>query len=425
MRRSRPRPMSIASPPPHVDPVTDRPDRFARARRLLASARALLSEQPVLDALPRGMRVTVVRRIAQQEAARIGSSGWILVPIALLLGRVDLARIDAGVFTTSWVWPTLAAIHVVIGLTAIPALIIAHRRRREPFLSSKPLQGTFLWMLGCSTMAVALLGVRYRETAFEFNISLVALNLVYYTPPRIRVAWTLGATLTAILMVPAPDVHLSAAHTALVNEIIVTALAYVSIANFAGRQRIQSVRLEQELFALAHLDALTGVASRRRVEEGLAAALAGRRADLGPGRPSRPLPASKDAAATTSVILLDLDHFKSVNDAHGHPIGDAFLAATARVLQQRVRLDDIVGRWGGEEFLVVCPGTTLAEATALAESLRQRIATRDFPDVGHRTASFGVAAAQAGDTPETLIARADAALYAAKRAGRDRVIAAP
>jgi len=74
---------------------------------------------------------------------------------------------------------------------------------------------------------------------------------------------------------------------------------------------------------------------------------------------------------------------------------------------------------------VVCPGTTLAEATALAESLRQRIATRDFPDVGHRTASFGVAAARPGDTPEALIARADAALYAAKRAGRDRVIAAP
>ena len=415
--------MSIASPPPH--PVTDRPERFVWARRLLDSAHALLSEQRVLDALPRELRVTVVRRIAQQEAARIGSSGWILAPVALLLGRVDLARIDAGVFTTSWVWPTLAAIHVVIGLTAIPALVIAHRRRREPFLSSKPLQGTFLWMLGCSTMAMALLGIRHRETAFEFNISLVALNLVYYTPPRIRVAWTLGASLAAILMVPPPDVHLSAAHTALINEIVVTAMVYVAIANFAGRQRIQSVRLEQELFALAHLDALTGLASRRRVEEGLAAALAGRRADLGPGRPSRPLTEGNDSAAATSVILLDLDHFKAVNDGHGHPTGDALLVATARVLQQRVRLDDIVGRWGGEEFLVVCPGTTLAEATALAESLRERIASRDFPEVGHCTASFGVATARPGERPEALVARADAALYAAKRAGRDRVVTAP
>ena len=377
----------------------------------------------MLDALPRELRVAVVRRIAQQEAARIAGSGWLLLPVALLLFRVDLSRMAAGTFDASWVWPVLAALHLAIGLAAIPALIIARRRRQEPFLSSKPLQGTFLWMLGLSTMGMALLGVRYRETAFEFNISLVALNLVYYVPPRIRVAFTGLSTLVAIAMVPAPDTHISADHVALINEIVVTSLAYVALANFNGRQRIQSVRLEQELLALAHLDALTGVASRRRVEEGLAAALAGRRADLGPGRPSRPVTPAL-ATPATSVILLDLDHFKAVNDSYGHPTGDALLVATARVLQQRVRLDDIVGRWGGEEFLIVCPGTTLLEAHALAESLRERIAARDFPGVGRRTASFGVATARPGEPRDALLARADDALYRAKHAGRDRVVAA-
>ncbi|MFM9012834.1 MAG: GGDEF domain-containing protein, partial [Gemmatimonadota bacterium] len=127
--------------------------------------------------------------------------------------------------------------------------------------------------------------------------------------------------------------------------------------------------------------------------------------------PTRPL----------SVILVDLDDFKRVNDTYGHNAGDDVLRGVARLLQQRGRLSDTVGRWGGEEFVLVCPGTTLLEAHALAESLRERIASRDFSGVGRRTASLGVATARPGETPDALLARADEALYEAKSAGRNRV----
>lgn len=395
----------------------------AWARTAWQLLRHALSEQPVLDALPRDLRVDVVRRIAQQEAARIANFGWLMIPVALLLFRVDAVRLRAGLFATSWVWPVIATAHLGVGLSAVPALLIAWRRRREPFLSSKALQGSFLWCLGLSTMTMALLGIRYRETAFEFNISLVAVTLIYYVPPRSRVGFLLVSTALALRMIPPADVHAPDAHASLLNEVLITSLAYGIIANLTGRQRIQAALWERELFARASFDALTGVASRRRVVDGLTAALAGRRADLGPGLPSRPLEPEGGSDAT-SVILLDLDHFKSVNDTHGHAAGDALLVSVARVLQQRVRLDDVVGRWGGEEFLVVCPGTSRSEAAGLAEALRERIATREFPEVGRRTASFGVAEARVGETPEALIARADAALYAAKHGGRDRVAVA-
>jgi diguanylate cyclase (GGDEF)-like protein len=413
-----------SAPPPATTPAPPPARAHARLQRAARAVHRALSEQSMLDALPREVKVAVVRRIAQQEAQKIASFGWLMLPIAVLLFRVDLARWHAGLFAQSWVWPALAVTHAVVAASAIPALLLAARRRREPFLSSKALQGTFLWLLALSTMAMALLSIRYRETAFEFNIALVATNLVYYTPAAYRVPFTLAATVAALLMVPPRDAHEVAEHVALVNEIVVTTIAYAIIASGVARLRLQAVQFERELFAQAKLDALTGVSSRRRVEEGLSAALAGRRADLGPGLPSRPTPVHGIARERTAVILVDLDHFKSVNDTYGHTVGDTLLTATARVLQQRIRLDDVVGRWGGEEFLIVCPSTGLEDAAALAETLRARIAARDFPGIGSRTASLGVAASAPGDTATSLVERADAALYEAKRLGRNRVVVA-
>jgi diguanylate cyclase (GGDEF)-like protein len=313
---------------------------------------------------------------------------------------------------------------VVVAVSAVPAILLAARRRREPFHTSKALQGTFLWLLALSLMAMALLGIRFRETAFEYNLALVAINLIYYTPATYRIPFTLLASIAALLALPPVDAHGVAEHVALETEILVTTIAYAIIASGVARLRLQAVQFERELFQQAQLDALTGVASRRRSEEGLSAALAGRRADLGPGLPSRPMPVHGIARESTAVILVDLDHFKWVNDTYGHAVGDTLLTATARVLQQRVRLDDVVGRWGGEEFLVVCPSTGLEDAAALAETLRARIAARDFPGIGSRTASLGVAASAPGDTATSLVERADAALYEAKRLGRNQVVVA-
>jgi len=97
------------------------------------------------------------------------------------------------------------------------------------------------------------------------------------------------------------------------------------------------------------------------------------------------------------------------------------LRGVARLLQQRGRLSDTVGRWGGEEFVLVCPDTPVTGALGLAEQLRERLARQEFVGVGKRTASFGVAEARTGETVASLIGRADAAMYEAKRAGRNRV----
>lgn len=123
-----------------------------------------------------------------------------------------------------------------------------------------------------------------------------------------------------------------------------------------------------------------------------------------------------------SIVLLDIDHFKAVNDTHGHQVGDQVLVHVANVLRQGSRTMDIVGRWGGEEFLIICRETGAEGAMVLAEKLRQLLAAHAFPVVGSKTGSFGVATLGEHASLEALIASADAALYRAKQAGRNRVV---
>jgi len=122
-----------------------------------------------------------------------------------------------------------------------------------------------------------------------------------------------------------------------------------------------------------------------------------------------------------SVILLDLDHFKRVNDNYGHSVGDEVLKSIANILDKNTRPYDLAGRWGGEEFLVICPSTTSAGVVSLAENLRIMIRSNGIDKIPFQTASFGVATVQDGDSVQDLIGRADEALYRAKREGRNRV----
>ena len=130
---------------------------------------------------------------------------------------------------------------------------------------------------------------------------------------------------------------------------------------------------------------------------------------------------SQRYATPFSVIMVDMDHFKSVNDQHGHQVGDEVLVCLAKVLMRNTRAVDVVGRWGGEEFLIVAPNTDLAQAACLAEKLRAAIATSALPAVGFKTASLGVASYNDGDDRISLIGRGDAALYKAKKNGRNQV----
>ncbi|MDH4943769.1 diguanylate cyclase [Sulfurimonas sp. C5] len=123
-----------------------------------------------------------------------------------------------------------------------------------------------------------------------------------------------------------------------------------------------------------------------------------------------------------SLIILDIDHFKSVNDTYGHQVGDSVLIELTKLLRTNIRNTDIIGRWGGEEFLIICTNTNLKGAYDLAEHLREKVAAYNFTTVGHKTSSFGVAAYSEGDTIESLLKRADDNLYKAKESGRNKVV---
>jgi diguanylate cyclase (GGDEF)-like protein len=162
---------------------------------------------------------------------------------------------------------------------------------------------------------------------------------------------------------------------------------------------------EQELEYIATHDRLTGAWNRRQFDELLAREM--KRAS----RYNLPL----------SLIMLDIDHFKKVNDTWGHQAGDDLLAALSVYVSANIRDIDMLARWGGEEFMVIAPDTGSEAARLLAEKLRALTEHGDFGEAGRITCSFGVTQFQPGDAAESFTSRTDAAMYAAKESGRNRV----
>jgi len=188
----------------------------------------------------------------------------------------------------------------------------------------------------------------------------------------------------------------------------VTAVSLASHAVVA----LDNARLHRIVERQALVDGLTGLANRRQCEETLEDELA---------RVER-------FGGSLAVVVADLDWFKDINDRHGHPAGDAVLREFAVLLEETVRDVDLAGRWGGEEFVLVLPGTDVAGGAQLAERIRGALAGRTVLAVDGSpipvTASFGVAAIPSAKTASELFAAADAAMYQAKRAGKNRVEAA-
>lgn len=176
------------------------------------------------------------------------------------------------------------------------------------------------------------------------------------------------------------------------------------------RDMTRSIRRPQEFRELklaASRDALTAVANRGELETQLANLLS---------------EFSKPGGEVFSVIFLDVDHFKNVNDTLGHGVGDQVLIDMARLLQHETYSGELIGRYGGEEFVVLCPGTDLDQAVRRAERLRVALSRAEVGGVPELkvTASFGVSQAETDDTVESLLRRADKALYQAKERGRNR-----
>ncbi|WP_219272419.1 diguanylate cyclase [Pseudomonas sp. Xaverov 83] len=164
-------------------------------------------------------------------------------------------------------------------------------------------------------------------------------------------------------------------------------------------------RVEEELRALSITDSLTGIHNRRYFQDRLKAEMI----------------RVKRASGVLSVIMFDIDHFKRINDQHGHAVGDEVLKELCRRISQRLRRTDVFCRLGGEEFVVLCPNTDGSQALSVALELWQALRSEPMEDVGIVTASFGIASWRVEEGVDGLLLRADSGVYAAKQAGRDRV----
>jgi diguanylate cyclase (GGDEF)-like protein len=172
-----------------------------------------------------------------------------------------------------------------------------------------------------------------------------------------------------------------------------------------NRQVMRHVNEQEALRKLAYIDPLTGLYNRRRIEEILDAY-----------RLTQQL-----SGTGLGVLICDIDHFKSVNDTFGHFAGDRTLVRVGQLLKDHFRRGDAVGRWGGEEFLVVLPNLTQSEAEVISENFRARIERETHPPKGKLTVSLGLAMIKPDETAESLLKRADRALMLSKQNGRNRL----
>jgi diguanylate cyclase (GGDEF)-like protein len=170
-------------------------------------------------------------------------------------------------------------------------------------------------------------------------------------------------------------------------------------------RRLTLQEVARSLTLQAATDPLTGIFNRLKFDEALAEAIA----------------RGERYAMPFSLVLYDVDHFKSINDTHGHQVGDKVLVRLSDLVSGQTRSPDLVARWGGEEFIILTHGLDLAMACRVAERMRTSIQQTLFEHVGTISCSFGVAEFIVGDTAQSLLARADKALYRAKSLGRNRV----
>lgn len=166
------------------------------------------------------------------------------------------------------------------------------------------------------------------------------------------------------------------------------------------------VTAKKLLEEMATIDKLTGLYNRQMLDEFL----------------RKEVEANKRHLNDLSIILIDIDHFKNVNDTFGHQMGDFVLATIAKLIMNNSRKSDIQGRYGGEEFVVICPKTEKKSALVLAEKIRLVVENFKFEMIGVKTISLGISSLDQNDTVEILIKKADIALYKAKNTGRNKVV---
>lgn len=260
------------------------------------------------------------------------------------------------------------------------------------------LRGANLFVVALTTIGCAAIGLSIGLPGALWSFPVILANFLLVDR---RVALTASAVLIAVLVLGGGALQpVSTRLVYLASATVVGLLAYV----FAHRSRMQRRQLE----ALASRDPLTGAYNRRAMDRELHIAAEAYRRHRTP----------------VGVAMLDIDHFKRVNDELGHEAGDAVLVDFVRLVQSRARAGDRLFRHGGEEFVLLLPGTDAESLRQLADELREVIATRLAANGRPITVSIGAAALAPGEQVAQWLARADGSLYEAKHRGRNRVVVA-
>lgn len=338
--------------------------------------------------------------------------------------RWILWRVVAGGFAAHAVFAVVFALlglggmawHTAAGLVA-PSLAYVLLRRGH---------ANAALAVACLDIAVAsVLGtLSLGEAAGFLYYMMVPLVLIGLHPGRSLGRWIwvglLGAlyvgfevlwpSLGGLAGLPASTVHVVHVFNVLVVSVAVVVMALMSALTVARAEHAQRSALRQ-MEGIALRDDLTGLYNRRALEDVLA----------------RENSRARRSARFYCVVMADVDRFKAVNDRNGHAAGDAVLQAVAGLLRANVRDHDVVSRWGGEEFVVVLPDTSLAGGMRTAEKLRQAVEELTVDADGetlHVTMTFGVAEGDGESPPSQVVEAADAAMYRGKGQGRNRVVAA-
>lgn len=263
---------------------------------------------------------------------------------------------------------------------------IAHRLKKKPTYEDSRLLRISAWLSMLLMLCFTIWANTMGSTYFIFPLMLAGFIIFPKdTALLLGLLASLATSLIALKWLNGTDLFRYCT-----AQLLVMSIGYI-YANIVDRN-------EQKLEQLANTDPLTQVFNRHELHHRLNQALAHCR------RYQRP----------ACLIMIDLDHFKSINDRYGHLTGDKVLIEVCEVIQQRVRETDMLFRYGGEEFALLLPNETLAEAQIMAEDLRTRIAQHKLTDEIQLTVSLGVAEANAEDTDQSLLKRADTALYQAK-----------
>lgn len=320
--------------------------------------------------------------VARSKSGRESIEGYlpIILSAAGALGIAPFAVLR--VMNGDWI---AAAVDVLLMLGIVILGIIVYRTRKVRHAA-----------LAISVLCVGgVVATVYFSGPQQVYWAYPAMMAIFYLIRPLE-AVLLSLTMIAILMprfLPAVDGLETT--TVFITIIVMSAFGY-AFAVVTNRQR-------EALINLATKDPLTGAGNRRALDAKLAEVVAKRR--------RQPL--------TASLIMLDLDHFKSVNDAHGHATGDEILKSLTEIINLRIRITDSLFRIGGEEFVVVLDGLNLARAEHLAEQLRTLVEANELVPNHGVTISLGVAELRPAETSRAWLDRADAAMYDAKRRGRN------